>query len=182
MTDNKQIIFLQNYYYHIDPQDYYKNDKNEIISLGSKRSEPYLPVYVSDLIDQNECNIYIDHYRNEDDNSSTRIKKFRTGVVHSYNPKTKLLEVISEKNYPFIKRFNKKMRYVEPESAKLNLSRDCFITKTDCNQKPECLKQLNDLNEKYTQQQNLKNCRSLIKKHKGTGRRSKRNSFLKNHV
>ena len=74
------------------------------------------------------------------------------------------------------------MRYVEPESAQLNLSRECFITKTDCDQKPECLKQLNDLNEKHTQTQTLKNYRSRIKTHKGTGRRSKLNSFLKNHV
>lgn len=168
MADNEQIVFLKNYFHKFDPQNYYKND----ISLENIRAKPYLPVYVSDLINNNDCDIIFGKYRNKDDDSSIPIMKnseFRTGVAHSYNPKTKLLEVISEKKKPFIKRFNKKMRYIEPERATLNLSGKCKITKTNCEQKPECLKQLNDLVQEYQKS------KTLSKTQNGRGRRSKRN-------
>lgn len=178
MADKEQIVFLQNYFHKFDPQNYYKNDKNEFISLRTKRAVPYLPVYVSDLIDQNDCDIYFGKYRNNDDDYSHPIIKDRTGVVHSYNPKTNLLETISQKKKPIINRFNKKMRYVEPESAILNLSRNCAITQTNCDKKPECLKQLNHLvEEKYkTSPPTFKSYRSFIKTQNGTGKRSKRNT------
>ena len=59
------------------------------------------------------------------------------------------------------------MRYVQHESAILNLSRNCAITQTNCDKKPECLKQLNHLVQENTKHHlQLLKATVLILKHK----------------
>ncbi len=80
------------------------------------------------------------------------------------------------------------MRYVEPEMGKLDLSvhghkgRSCRLTQTNCNEKPDCIKKLNDVVKDYNQrrkqwEESLKTpSQSLVKTVKGAGRRSRRNA------
>ncbi len=149
---------------------------------------PYRPVYVSDLIDQDDCVISFGNYRNKDDVSANPVIKDRSGIVQGYNPETKLLKTRSLKKNPFLKKFDKKIRYIEPESGMLDLSvhgrdgRSCRLTQTKCNEKPDCIKKLNDVVKDYNQrrkqwEESLKTpSQSLVKTVKGAGRRSRRNA------
>jgi hypothetical protein len=185
MANDEQIIFLRNYYNGIDPHDYYKDG----IRLKAAKALPIRPVYVSDLIDQDDCKISFGRYRNKDDNSANIINKDRMGIIHGYNPETKLLEIQSGKKNPLIKRFNKKMRYVEPTNGLLDLSvhgregRSCKLTKTKCNEKPDCIMKLNHLVKEYNNDHKKMIAsiphQSLVKTVKGAGRRSRRTAINK---
>jgi hypothetical protein len=177
-NDAEQIIFLRNYYRDIDPNDYYNDDKKN----KPTKALPVRPVYVSDLIDQDDCKISFGRYRTKDDNSANFINKDRNGIIHGYNPETKLLEIRSIKKNPLIKRFNKKMRYVEPNNSILDLSvrgseeRSCKLTQTNCNLKRDCIIQLDHLVKEH-KKDNKKMVvhQPLVKTIKGAGRRSIRN-------
>ncbi len=181
MANDEPIIFTRNYYHDIDPHDYYKDGR-----LKAAKALPYRPVYVSDLIDQDDCKISFGRYRNKDNNSANFIIKSRTGKVQGYNPETKLLKIRSEKKNPLVKKFDKKIRYVEPEISTIDLSlrgsegRSCRLTKTKCNEKPDCIMQLNHLVKEYNESHkkmiaSMKTPpKSLVKTVKGAGRRSRR--------
>jgi hypothetical protein len=181
-SDAEQIIFLQNYYRDIDPNDYYNDGKK----YKATKALPVRPVYVSDLIDQDDCQISFGRYRTKDDNSANLIKKDRSGIIHGYNPETKLLEIRSIKKNPLIKRFNKKMRYVEPNNGMLDLSirgqegRSCKLTPTNCNQKRDCIMQLDRLVKEHKKDNEKMIAslppQSLVKTVKGAGKRSIRNA------
>ena len=182
--DTEQIIFLRNYYYPgIDLNDYYNDGKK----YKPSKALPVRPVYVSDLIDQDDCRISFGRYRNKDNNSANLIKKNRTGIVHGYNPETKLLEIQSIKQNPLIKRFNKKMRYVEPNNSLLDLSvhglegRSCLLTPTNCNQKADCIVELDRLVKEHKKDSkkmidSLPHQSVKTVKGAGAGRRSLRNA------
>jgi hypothetical protein len=154
--DDDSIIFTQNYYGAFgDPGNYYKDNKSTYIS----KPLPFRPIYVGDIIDNNDCTINFNKYRNKDSLDEPIKTGSKEGVVHSYNKDTKLLEVISKKQNPTLKKFNTKLRYVEPEFSKLMLAvhssgpptfkgKQCTLTRTNCEQKPECLKKLQSLVEK----------------------------------
>jgi hypothetical protein len=187
MADDETIVFLRNYYTDFDPNDYYKDGKK----LKTTKALPLRPVYVSDLIDQEDCNISFGQYRNKDDQSANPIIKHRSGIVQGFNPETKLLKIRSKKKKPFLKTFDKKIRYVEPEWGMLDLSvhgregRSCTLTQTNCNKKPDCILQLRRLVIDYNENQkkweeSIKTPRqSLVKTVKGAGRRSRRNAINK---
>lgn len=173
------IIFTTNYYQGIDPHDYYKDGRSK-----AAKALPIRPAYVSDLIDQDDCEISFGRYRNKDDTSANLIVKPRSGVVQGYNPETKMLKIRSIKKYPFLKKFDKKIRYVEPEISTIDLSvrgregRSCKLTHTKCNEKPDCIMQLNhlvkDYNERHKKMIASIPHQSLVKTVKGAGRRSRR--------
>lgn len=156
MNDDK-IIFTQNYYGSFgDPGDYYKDNKTDYVA----KPLPYRPIYVDDIIDNNDCSIHFGKYRNKDSLSEPVKTRYKQGIVHSYNPETKLLEIISIKQNPTLKKFNTKLRYAEPEDTKLILSvhssgpphfkgKQCTLTRTNCEQKPECSKKLQSVIDKH---------------------------------
>jgi hypothetical protein len=178
------IIFTNNYYGSSgDPGDYYKDGNTKYIS----KPLPYRPVYVSDIIDNNDCSIHFTKYRNKNNRSENVKMGIKNGIVHSYNPENNLLEVISEKRNPTFKKFNTKLRYVEPENATVVLAhhstgpphfkaRQCTLTRTNCDQKPECAAQLKKLVDEYRVQY-----AHFFKDYaiKAAGKRSKKNSKKK---
>lgn len=181
MTDDT-IIFTNNYYHDIDPHDYYKDGK-----LKAAKAVPIRPLYVSDLIDQDDCVVNFGRYRNKDDKSANQIIKSRQGIVRGYNPKTNLLKIHSKKKNPSLKKFDKKIRYVAPEDSTVNLSvhgregRSCRLTQTKCKDKPDCIMHLNHLVKEYQERYNkFMGLTSIppesVKTVKGAGRRSRRNS------
>jgi len=180
MADNT-IILTNNYYHDIDPQNYY----NDGIKRKPAKALPVRPVYVSDLIDQDDCEISFGRYRTKDNTSDNFIKKFRSGIVQSYNPETNLLKIRSKKKNPFLKKFDKKIRYVEPEFSVVDLSvhgregRSCILTPTKCNEKPECIIKLNKRIEEYTESRNKFFNQSLVPTVKGAGRRRSRRTAKK---
>jgi hypothetical protein len=176
MANDEPIIFTRNYYHDIDPQNYYKDG----IKRKAIKSLPIRPVYVSDLIDQEDCEIRFGRYRNKDDASANFIIKSRSGKVQGYNPETKLLKISSKKKNPRFNKFDKKIRYVEPEISMVDLSvhgregKSCILNHTKCNDKPDCIIQLDKLVKEYNENRKKFFNQSLVSTVKGAGRRSRR--------
>jgi len=110
-------------------KNYYANT----IAPGTRvKGKLNIPVYLSDLQNNKKCYISFFYYRDRDNESAVKKSRggeLKTGVVKSYNPETNLLAVESKKNHPTIKKYNTKMRYVEPEDGTVSsVSRTCDLT------------------------------------------------------
>jgi hypothetical protein len=185
MADNT-IILTNDYYTDVSPTNYYYNLHAQLAADRIIRKPeiaiPVRPVYVSDLIDKDNCKIIFGRYRTKDNTSANLINKTRSGIVRGYNPKTNLLKIQSKKNDPSLKKFDTKIRYVEPEISIIDLSvpdrgkgSPCELT-TVCRDKPECITKLNKRIEEYYENRKKFFNQSLVKTVKGAGRRSRRNS------
>ena len=113
----------QNYYTGIDPGHYYKTSGGIRIPRKSTRATDYKDVYLSDLVNNENCSVSFSVYR-ETDNAGADVKiswtDVKNGIVKSYNPETGLLAVDCVKKRPsrlsaMLNRTNKR-RYVAPES------------------------------------------------------------------
>jgi hypothetical protein len=128
------ILRTQNYYSGIDPNDYYKNSPGAYLEEKSTRAMPYKDVYISDLLNNEQCAVSFNKYR-DTDNKTAPVKSTiqpKRGIVRSYNPETNLLATDCAKQRPsrisaMFKRTNK-MRYVEPNSITVSsISRSCAL-------------------------------------------------------
>lgn len=128
------ILRTQNYYSGIDPNNYYKNSAGAYLEEKSTRAMPYKDVYISDLLNNEQCAVSFNEYR-DTDNKTAPVKSSiqpKRGIVRSYNPETNLLATDCAKQRPsrisaMFKRTNK-MRYVEPNSITVSsISRSCAL-------------------------------------------------------
>jgi len=131
------ILRTQNYYSGIDPNHYYKNSAGAYLEEKSTRAMPYKDVYISDLLNNEQCAVSFNEYR-DTDNKTAPVKSSiqpKRGIVRSYNPETNLLAIDCAKQRPsrisaMFKRTNK-MRYVEPNSITVSsISRSCALRRT----------------------------------------------------
>ena len=183
MADNT-IILTNDYYTDVFPTNYYYNLHAHLaadrIIRRPEIAIPVRPVNVSDLIDHDNCKIIFGRYRTKDNTSANLIKKTRSGIVRGYNSETNLLKIQSKKQNPYLKKFDTKIRYVEPEISIIDLSipggkeSPCELT-TVCRDKPECMTKLNKRIEEYYENRKKFLNQSRVPTVKGAGRRSKRN-------
>jgi hypothetical protein len=116
---NDIILRTQNYYAAMDPEHYYKTSSGTALDGKATRAKKHKDVYLSDLLNNQNCFVSFSAYR-DTDNASADVKiSLKNGIVRSYNPETNLLAIECVKKRPsrisaLFKRTNK-MRYVEPE-------------------------------------------------------------------
>jgi hypothetical protein len=112
-----------NYYTGIDPEHYYRTSGGIRIPGKSTSATDHKDVYLSDLMNNENCSVSFSAYR-DTDNAGAVVKiswtDVKNGIVRSYNPETGLLAVDCVKKRPsrlstVFKRTNK-LRYVAPES------------------------------------------------------------------
>lgn len=135
------ILRVKNYYYgKIDPRLYYKNERGDVITRKAIRNtNQYRDVYLSDLLNNPECGVTIEKYRDKDDlNAPVKTSGWndlKYGTVIGYNPVTNLVAVDCIKRRPsrISALFNrtKKVRYAEPININVLLGRACLLKPTD---------------------------------------------------
>lgn len=129
---NDIILRTQNYYAAMDPEHYYKTSSGTALDGKATRAKKHKDVYLSDLLNNQNCFVSFSAYR-DTDNASADVKiSLKNGIVRSYNPETNLLAIECVKKRPsrisaLFKRTNK-MRYVEPELITVSsVSRFCLL-------------------------------------------------------
>ena len=131
MTDH--ILRTRNYYSNIDPGHYYITETKHLLPPKATRATQHKYVYLSDLLNNNQCSVTFGVYRDTDNlDAPKKSADIKSGTVVSYNPETKLLAINCVKKRPsrvstFFKRTNK-LRYVEPEFITVSsISRNCGL-------------------------------------------------------
>ena len=100
---SETILRTRNYYTGIDPGHYYRTSGGIRIPGKSTRATDYKDVYLSDLVNNENCSVSFSAYR-DTDNAGADVKiswtDVKNGVVRSYNPETSLLAVDCVKKRP----------------------------------------------------------------------------------
>lgn len=135
------ILRVKNYYYgKIDQRLYYKNECGDaIIRKAIQNTNKYKDVYLSDLLNNPECGVTIEKYRDKDDlNAPIKTSGWndlKYGTVIGYNNVTNLVAVECIKKRPnrISVLFNriKKIRYTDPINMNVLLGRACLLKQTD---------------------------------------------------
>lgn len=135
------ILRVKNYYYgKIDPRLYYKNERGDVITRKAiQNRNQYRDVYLSDLLNNPECGVTIEKYRDKDDlNAPVKTSGWndlKYGTVIGYNPVTNMVAVDCIKRRPsrISALFNrtKKIRYADPIHINVLLGRACLLKPTD---------------------------------------------------